>query len=136
MTAQEAIQKLKTYFGGPFMDEIIPALEAQQAEAERLQAESDEWDKHSLVQIVAERDKLRARVKKLQLMLGQALVECDLALNQETDMISTIEEAEQLRQIVIEAHNHLEAAWNDRRLPASVIPAGLAQRMAAVRDRG
>lgn len=41
-------------------------LKELEDEVSRLRAENDEWEKHSLVQIVAERDMLRATIDRLQ----------------------------------------------------------------------
>lgn len=51
----------------------IDRAEAAEAEIERLQAESDIWEKHSLVQIVTERNTLRAEVEKLREILNRII---------------------------------------------------------------
>lgn len=51
---------IEGFHAGTFRADVANVLHDGAAEIERLTRESDEWDKHSLVQIVRERDRLRA----------------------------------------------------------------------------
>ena len=54
-------------------DRLATLVGEYRTEIERLQTESDIWEKHSLVQIVTERNTLRAEVEKLREILNRII---------------------------------------------------------------
>ena len=83
-------------------------VEELEAEVARLQEEDEIWDKTSLVEIVTERDELRAEVEQLRQNEDafQAWVEGEAILRGKAEA-----EVERLRGIVNEAVTRIDAAW-------------------------